>query len=131
MRRGELVSPEGLRQDGRRPAELRRVQATLGCVSTADGSALLTMGNTRVMATVTGPHETSNSATAHGLVRVQFHAAAFSSTAGDRRRVKQDRRSEEWSVWLEGILNSSLMLETFAGSQLDIFIDVLDADGGI
>ena len=43
----EWVSPEGLRQDGRRAKELRRVVATLGVLPHADGSARLEMGNTK------------------------------------------------------------------------------------
>lgn len=44
----EFVSPEGLRLDGRRPKELRRLACELGCLPHADGSAQLKMGNTKV-----------------------------------------------------------------------------------
>lgn len=44
----EFVSPEGLRLDGRRPKELRRLACELGCLPHADGSAQLQMGNTKV-----------------------------------------------------------------------------------
>ena len=53
----EYVSPEGLRLDGRRPQELRGLTAKLGILPQMDGSALFELGNTRVLATVTGPHE--------------------------------------------------------------------------
>jgi len=36
----ELVSPEGLRVDGRRPPELRRFYSRVGIVSQADGSGI-------------------------------------------------------------------------------------------
>lgn len=47
----------GLRIDGRRPNELRKIQCEIGVFSQADGSAVLSQGNTKVIATVYGPHE--------------------------------------------------------------------------
>ena len=52
-----LMCDSGLRVDGRRPPELRKLQCQLGVFKQADGSALLEQGNTRVLATVYGPHE--------------------------------------------------------------------------
>ncbi len=43
----EFVSPEGLRLDGRRPKELRRLDCQLGCLANANGSAIFEMGNTK------------------------------------------------------------------------------------
>uniref|UniRef100_UPI0018DF43F6 hypothetical protein n=1 Tax=Streptomyces fildesensis TaxID=375757 RepID=UPI0018DF43F6 len=53
----EYVNPEGLRQDGRRPMEIRQLRAHLGTVDKADGSAVFEMGNTKVIAAVYGPRE--------------------------------------------------------------------------
>ena len=47
----------GLRVDGRRKSELRRIQCKLGNIQQADGSAFLEHGNTKVLATVYGPHD--------------------------------------------------------------------------
>ena len=47
----------GLRIDGRKPNELRRIQSEVGVFAQADGSATITQGNTKVVATVYGPHE--------------------------------------------------------------------------
>lgn len=52
-----LMCNSGLRVDGRRPPELRKLQCQLGVFKQADGSALLEQGNTKVLATVYGPHE--------------------------------------------------------------------------
>lgn len=46
-----------LRQDGRRWNELRRITASIQTQPSSDGSSLLTMGNTMVVCTVTGPRE--------------------------------------------------------------------------
>lgn len=55
----ELLSDQGLRLDGRRPDELRNIRCRLGVFSQADGSAYIEQGNTKVLATVYGPHQVS------------------------------------------------------------------------
>ena len=45
----EYVSPEGLRQDGRRAQELRQLKCEIGLLNKADGSATFEMGNTKVL----------------------------------------------------------------------------------
>lgn len=47
----------GFRIDGRRPNELRKIQCEVGVFAQADGSAIFSQGNTKVVATVYGPHE--------------------------------------------------------------------------
>lgn len=56
----DLISDQGLRLDGRRSAELRRIQCKLGVFSQPDGSAYLEQGNTKVLAAVYGPHQVSH-----------------------------------------------------------------------
>ncbi len=56
----KFVSSEGLRLDGRRPKELRRLACVLGCLAHADGSAQLQMGNTKVPP-LHSPHASSAS----------------------------------------------------------------------
>ena len=78
----EYVSPEGLRLDGRRPAELRRTAVEVGVLPNADGSAWVAAGNTRVVATVFGPYvppgARSGSSTGADL-RCEVSTAAFST----------------------------------------------------
>lgn len=50
----------GFRIDGRRSNELRKIQCEVGVFAQADGSAILSQGNTKVVATVYGPHEVRN-----------------------------------------------------------------------
>lgn len=56
----ELLSDQGYRIDGRKAAELRKVQARMGVFAQADGSAYLEQGNTKALAVVYGPHEVSS-----------------------------------------------------------------------
>ena len=54
-RRHEFLSPEGLRVDGRRAGEARRIRCRLGALPDADGSAYLEQGNTKLLVSVHGP----------------------------------------------------------------------------
>ena len=51
------LSEDGFRFDGRRPSELRQIHCKMGVYKQADGSAYIEQGNTKVLATVYGPHE--------------------------------------------------------------------------
>lgn len=129
----EFVSPEGLRLDGRRPKELRRLACKLGCLAHADGSAMLQMGNTQVIAAVFGPHEVNRRAAADNeriVVTTEVATAAFSS---DRRKPagRNDRRSAEISRNLKGALEQAIILELAPRSQVDVFVHVVVADGGV
>jgi ribonuclease PH len=50
-------SSSGLRVDGRRPNELRKIIAKTSVLAQADGSAYIEQGNTKVLAAVYGPQE--------------------------------------------------------------------------
>ena len=51
----EYISPEGLRQDGRRPQELRQLKCEIGKLPKADGSAIFEMGSTKVWKPLPAP----------------------------------------------------------------------------
>lgn len=132
----------GLRLDGRRVNELRSLSAELGVSEGFEGSASFAFGNTKVLATVQGPREVSSandSSAELGSIVVKIHAASFSSSGGERassganRRPPQDRRMQEWSRFVEEMLSSGdcVMLEAFPRSQVDVFVEVLNADGGV
>ena len=54
-----IIIITGLRVDGRRPHELRKLTCKLGVFQQADGSTFLEQGNTKVLASVYGPHDVS------------------------------------------------------------------------
>ncbi|CAA7023084.1 unnamed protein product [Microthlaspi erraticum] len=128
----EYVNPEGLRLDGRRFNEMRQIVAEVGVVSKADGSAVFEMGNTKVIAAVYGPREIQNKShqqkNDHALVLCEYSMAHFST--GDRRRQKNDRRSTELSLVIRQTMEACILTELLPHSQIDIFLQVLQADGG-
>ncbi|KNC47684.1 uncharacterized protein AMSG_11787 [Thecamonas trahens ATCC 50062] len=132
MSRREFVSPEGLRLDGRRPDELRKLQARMDLFSRADGSAYVEMGNTKVVAAVYGPREVRRASMAkhdRAVVRAEFGMATFAT--GERKKSsKGDKRSAEVSQMLVATFEPVILTELFPRSQIDIFVHVLQADGG-
>ena len=65
----ELLSDQGLRADGRRAKELRRIRCRQGVFGQADGSAYLEQGNTKVLAAVYGPHEAGRRTGGGGMLK--------------------------------------------------------------
>ncbi|KAM1070379.1 hypothetical protein ACFX13_002226 [Malus domestica] len=128
----EYVSPEGLRLDGRRPMEMRQIRGEIGVVDKADGSAVFEMGNTKVIAAVYGPREVPNRSQQmndRALVQCEYTMANFST--GDRmRKPKGDRRSTEISLVIRQTMEACIMTHLMPRTQIDIFVQVLQADGG-
>lgn len=129
----ELLAEQGLRPDGRRPNELRLLRCKMGVFGQADGSAYLEMGSTKVLAAVYGPHE-RRSAGGHGQrdgaqVNCQYSMAVF-STGERKRRPRGDRKSQEMSSHLKQTYEAAIKTELYPRSQIDIFVEVLQADGG-
>ncbi|KAF6149655.1 hypothetical protein GIB67_017388 [Kingdonia uniflora] len=118
------VSPERLRLDGRRPMEMRQIQAEIGAVGKADGSAIFKMGNTKVIAAVYGPIEVQNwsqQINDKALVRCEYSMANFST--GDRmRKQKGDRRSTEISLVIRQTMEACILTHFMSRSQIDIFV---------
>ena len=130
----ELLSDQGLRLDGRKAGELRRVQCRMGVFGQADGSAYLEQGNTRVLAAVYGPHDMSRDTRLRPhhdkvVVNCQYSMAVF-STGERKRRPRGDRKSMEMSQHLKQTFEATIKVELYPRSQIDIFVEVLQADGG-
>lgn len=135
MGKQEYVSPEGLRQDGRRPMELRAMHGQMDVFPRADGSATFSFGNTKVIASVYGPQEARlrrDQQHDRATINVRFHAAAFSSSGGERRRTgRTDRKLEEWSRFVTDALENVILTKTYPRTQIDILVEVVNADGSV
>jgi len=127
----DLVSPEGLRLDGRKCHELRKFSCRKGIFLQADGSASIEQGNTKVIASVYGPHEVTNRSKAQHnscIVNCQFRIASF-STSERKHRPKGDRKSQDISLMLSKMFETAIMKELYPRSQIDIYIQVIQSDG--
>lgn len=132
MGQKEFITSEGLRRDGRRAKELRRIRCQVGVLQDADGSAMFEMGNTQVLASVFGPREVDSRSELRqdrAIVKCEYAMANF-STGERRRRGKMDRRSTELSKVIRNTLEQTICLELMPRSQIDVCVQVLQADGG-
>ncbi|XP_020588814.1 exosome complex component RRP41 homolog isoform X1 [Phalaenopsis equestris] len=129
----EYINPlTGFRLDGRRPNEMRQIRGEVGVVARADGSAVFEMGNTKVIAAVYGPREVQNKSQQidnQALVRCEYSMSNF-STGNRARKYKGDRRSTEISLVIRQTMEAAILTHLMPRSQIDIFLQVLQADGG-
>lgn len=136
MAHAELLTEAGLRVDGRKVDELRKINCKLGVFEQADGSAYLEMGQTNVLAAVFGPHEVSRhggkmkNASLHdrAYINCQYSQATF-STIERKRKPRSDIRSLELTNNMREIFDNVILTSLFPNSQIDIFLEVLQSDG--
>ena len=128
----EYVSPEGLRVDGRRPLELRQMRCQFGTVPEAEGSVTFESGNTKILTSVFGPRDAGKerSEAKRGLVSCQVTTAPF-STGERRKRSRRDRQTRELAQSIREAFQSNIIVDLFPKSRIDLFVHVLQADGGL
>lgn len=129
----ELISPQGLRIDGRRQNELRHISIKLGVLGNVDGSAFFLHGNTKVIASISGPKNPSRSSSKKDdnfifNVRVKF--ATFSKNGERQRLIKNSKKLSEFEMNVKNIFKSVILVEKYERSQLDLNIEILQTDGG-
>lgn len=129
----EFLSPEGLRLDGRRPAEARLLRCRMGAQAQSDGSAYLEQGNTKVLVSVCGPREASKRKSHGGEVGVltcDYTALPF-ATGEHRPQSNGDRSAAELAAAVRRVFEPIVQLHLYPRSQIDVSIVLLQADGGV
>ncbi|MFX1374878.1 MAG: exosome complex exonuclease Rrp41 [Promethearchaeota archaeon] len=127
----KLFREDGKRLDGRDVNELRPIKMEVGIIKSADGSAYLEWGNNKIFAAVYGPREVHPHHLAkpdRGILRVFYRMATYS--VFDRKRPAPGRREKEISMIVSDCLEPILFLELYPGTSFEVFIQVIDADGG-
>jgi exosome complex component RRP41 len=127
----KLIDKNGTRLDGRKFNELRPIKIEVGILNNADGSAYIEQGKNKILAAVYGPHEVHPKHLAlpdRCLLRCRYHMAPFS--VKERKSPAPSRREMELSKVIREALEPSLFVEYFPRTSIDIFIEVLQADGG-
>ncbi|MEM1627910.1 MAG: exosome complex exonuclease Rrp41 [Desulfurococcaceae archaeon] len=122
---------DGRRIDGRSPNELRPIRIAVGVLKNADGSALVEYGGTKVLAAVYGPREAIPkhiSLPDRAVLRVRYHMAPFSTN--ERKNPAPTRREIELSKVIREALEAVVFTNLFPRASIDVFIEVLQADGG-
>jgi exosome complex component RRP41 len=123
---------DGKRLDGRAFDQLRPIKIESSILKNADGSAYLEWGNNKVLAAVYGPKEALPKHMADpskAIIKCKYSMAPFSSM-GEHSRSGPNRRAIEISKVTREAFESVVMLNDFPGSEIDIFIEILQSDGG-
>ena len=127
----KLFREDGKRLDGRDKNELRPIKMEVGVLENADGSAYLEWGNNKIYCAVYGPREVHPHHLAkpdRGILRVFYRMATFS--VFERKRPAPGRREKEVSMVITDCLKPVFFLELYPGTSFEVYINVLDADGG-
>lgn len=132
LNKTKLITEDGRRIDGRRPDELRPIRIDIGVLKNADGSAIVEYGNTKVLAAVYGPREVvprHEELADRAIVRCRYRMLSFSTT-GERKSPAPSRREIELSKVIREALEPAILSSQFPRTAIDIFIEVINADGG-
>ena len=117
------------RVDGRKFDDIRKMEAKIGIVPNADGSAMFSFGDTIAIAAVYGPkkmHPQHLQNPETGVLRYNYNMMSFS--VSDRIRPGPSRRSMEISKISEWALNPVLMIKQFPGTVIDVHVHILQAN---
>jgi len=127
----KLIDKDDIRIDGRKTNELRPVKIEVGVLGNADGSAYIEQGKNKILAAVYGPKEVHPRHLAlpdRAVLRCRYHMAPFS--VDERKSPAPSRREIELSKVIREALEPSIFVEYYPRTSIDIFIEVLQADGG-
>ena len=126
-----LIDENGLRIDGRKLDELRPIKIEVGLLKNADGSAYIEWGKNKIIAAIYGPKECHPKHLAlpdRAVMKCRYHMAPFS--VDDRKPPQPSRREIELSKVIREALAPALILEEYPRTQIQIYIEVLQSDGG-
>ena len=127
----KLIDKKGLRLDGRKPEDLRPLKLEVGVIPNADGSAYIEHGKNKILAGVYGPREVHPkhlSLQDRTVLKCRYHMAPFS--VQERKSPAPSRREIELSKMIKESLEPAVFLEYYPRTMIDVFIEVLQADGG-
>lgn len=120
------------RFDNRKFDEPREMEAKVGVIKRAKGSAMFRIGKTIAIAAVYGPRELYPRFLQNpkkGVLRCNYNMMAFSGS-GERVRPGPSRRSKEISLVIEKALTPLIELEDFPSAVIDVFIELPQTDAG-
>lgn len=117
------------RPDGRKVDEIRPMNAKVGVIPNADGSAMFQFGETIAIAAVYGPkkmHPIHQQDPSTGKLRCNYNMISFS--VNDRIRPGTSRRSTEISKITEWALEPVLIIDNFQNMVIDVHINIIQAN---
>ncbi len=126
---------EPLRHDGRRPDQKRSVSIELGTMKFAEGSALIQVGDTRVLASASVEKRVPRflEKSEQGWLTAEYAMLPRATMERSQREVSRGRpsgRTSEIQRLIGRSLRAVIDLKAIPGLTLTVDCDVLQADGG-
>jgi ribonuclease PH len=124
-----------MRNDGRAPDDLRPVTIEPGFMRTATGSALISMGGTKVICTASGQESVPRWMAGKGRGWVTAEYGMLPASTGDRKqrdvtKGRPDGRTVEIQRLIGRSLRGVVDFEALGERTVYLDCDVLEADGG-
>ena len=122
-----------VRTDGRDPNALRPLAFELGVQKHADGSCIVSLGDTRVLCAVTVEERVPRwmRGQGRGWLTAEYNMLpAATNTRSDRERVLSAGRTKEIQRLIGRSLRAALDLSAVGERTFNVDCDVIDADGG-
>ncbi len=119
------------RPDNRKPDEIRPMEAEVGVIEQADGSAMFKVGDTIAMAGVYGP---TNVLPRHmedpekAIIRSYYDLYPFS--VPERKRPGPNRRSVELSMVIKNAVLPSIFVKEYPKTQIELYTNIIQANAG-
>lgn len=128
---GKLIDENGRRIDGRGLKEIRPLKLEVGVLKNANGSAYIELGKNKIVAAVYGPREVHPKHLAladRSVLRCRYHMSPFSTDT--RKSPAPSRREIEISKVTREALEPTIILQDYPRTSIDVFVEVLQSDGG-
>jgi len=122
----------GRRIDGRGLEDLRRIKIVARVLNDAEGSAYIEWGKNKILAGVYGPSECiprHDQSLYRAVVKCRYNMAPFSG-AEEHGRSGPNRRSKELSKVITEAFENVIISENFPKTEISIYLEVLQSDGG-
>ncbi|KAF8136387.1 3' exoribonuclease family, domain 1-domain-containing protein [Boletus edulis] len=113
---------------GRQSTDIRQIFLQPGLISQANGSAYIETEKTKLACAVYGPRQSkSTTYSEKGKLNIEVKFAPFSCTR--RRYPLHDAEDRSLAVAIHQSIASSVRLELFPKSTIDVFITIIENDG--
>ena len=128
----QYINAAGLRRDGRRTQEIRRLRCRFGPIGSCDGSAYVEHGCNKILAVVRGPRALASRS--HGqfdraTITCTYTQAPFAKT--EHRKIRsRDRRTEQIAASIQKTFEAVIQTHLYPRSEISVEIQVLQSDGG-
>jgi exosome complex component RRP41 len=122
----------GKRLDGRDPSTMREIKISVNPIKNAAGSAYIEWGNNKIVSAIYGPREALPRHTQDlnkAVIKCRYTMAPFSSLE-EHGRPGMNRRAIEISKVTREVFENVVLTDLFPGTEINIFIEVLQSDGG-